>query len=203
MRTDRVTGWHKWKLCLGVSHCTLLLILYCCRHVKGDRYRIISSDSLVTESAVICHMFYTGVVEISPSAVAPVCQVGDQLELTCNSTGMIHRWEVTVMIPQIMTTTINVLASSSDSSGQSPVVTINNSTFTAPRLSAPGSLPLVSGMTVTPVSRSLQGTVVSCFEGTTSTESLATTTIKTIDPGQFGKKLCNLVSVKVEGGRCM
>ena len=93
------------------------------------------------------------------------------------------------MIPQIMTTTINVLASSSDSSGQSPVVTINNSTFTAPRLSAPGSLPLVSGMTVTPVSSGLHGTVVSCFEGTVSTESVATTTIRIIDSSQFGKKM--------------
>ena len=29
--------------------------------------------------------FSSGVVEISPSGVAPVCQIGDQLELTCSS----------------------------------------------------------------------------------------------------------------------
>ena len=33
-------------------------------------------------------------VEISPSSVAPVCQAGDQLELTCESSGTIHRWEL-------------------------------------------------------------------------------------------------------------
>ena len=42
-----------------------------------------------------CHDL--GVVEISPSAVAPVCQVGDQLELRCTTTmGMNHRWKFTV-----------------------------------------------------------------------------------------------------------
>ena len=92
-----------------------------------------------------------GLVEISPSPVAPVCQVGDQLELRCSSTGIIHRWEITVMMPQTMTSIINVL--SSTGSGQSPVVRLYNSTFTAPRLSDPDSLPLMSRMTINPVSR--------------------------------------------------
>ena len=33
----------------------------------------------------------------------------------------------------------------------------------------------------------MNGTVVSCFEGSSSTESVATTTIQIIDPRQFGK----------------
>ena len=93
-----------------------------------------------------------GLVEISPSPVAPVCQVGDQLELRCSSTGIIHRWEIIVMMTKTMTTRINVL--SYTGSGQSPVVRLNNSIFTAPRLSGLGSLPLMSKMTITPVSRS-------------------------------------------------
>ena len=117
----------------------------------------------------------TGLVEISPSPVAPVCQVGGQLELTCSSMGMIHRWEVTVMMPQTMTSIINIL--SSTGSVQSPVVRLNSITFTTPRLSGLGSLPLVSRMIITPASGSLNGTVVSCFEGTSSTESVATTTV--------------------------
>ena len=116
-----------------------------------------------------------GLVDISPSPVAPVCQVGDQLELRCSSTGIIHRWEITVMMPHTMTSIINVL--SSTGSGGSPVVRLNNSTFIVPRLSGLGSLPLMSRMTITPVSRSLNGTVVSCFEGTSSTESVATTIV--------------------------
>jgi hypothetical protein len=37
------------------------------------------------------------------------------------------------------------------------------------------------------VSTNLNGTLVNCFEGTSSTESVATTTIRIIDPGQLGK----------------
>ena len=103
--------------------------------------------------------------------------------------------QITVMMTKTMSTRINIL--SSTGSGQSPVVRLNNSIFTAPRLSGRDSLPLMSRMTVTPVDRSLNGSVVSCFEGTSSTESVATTTIRIIDPSQFGKKLCNLVSVKI------
>ena len=80
------------------------------------------------------------------------------------------------MLPQTMTSIINIL--SSTGSVQSPVVRLNI-TFTTPRLSGLGSLPLVSRM-ITPgpvLSGSLNGTVVSCFEGTSSTESVATMTV--------------------------
>ena len=80
------------------------------------------------------------------------------------------------MIPETMTSTITVV-SSIGPSGVPPVVTINNSTFTAPRLSGTDSLPLTSRMTVSSISRSLNGTVVNCFEGSSSTDSVATTTI--------------------------
>ena len=71
-------------------------------------------------------MLPAGVVEISPSPVAAVCQEGDQLELICTSSERIH-------------------------------------------------------------SANLNGTVVNCFEGSSSIVSVATTTIRIIDPGQFGK----------------
>ena len=80
------------------------------------------------------------------------------------------------MIPETMTTRITVITSIGPS-GEPPVVIINNSTFTAPRLSGTDSLPLISRMTVSSVSRSLNGTVVKCFEGSSSTVSVATTTI--------------------------
>ena len=69
-----------------------------------------------------------------------------------------------------------------------PPVTINTTTFTFSRLSYRDSLPLISRMTISPVSRGLNGIVVNCFEGFPSTES-ATTTVRIIYPGQFGKKL--------------
>ena len=42
------------------------------------------------------YLISTGVAEVLPSPVAPVCQEGDQLELSCNAIGIDHRWEFTV-----------------------------------------------------------------------------------------------------------
>ena len=127
-----------------------------------------------------------GVVEVSPSAVAPVCQVEDQLELICTSTSteMAHRWEFTVF-PENVTYTTTPLTSI----GRVPQpLTIGTSAMiTFSRLSDQGSSPLISRIVVSPVSRDLNGTVVNCFEGISSTDSVATTTIRIIDPGQFGK----------------
>ena len=132
-------------------------------------------------------MLPAGVVEISPSPVAAVCQEGDQLELMCNNTGMFHRWEVTVMIPQTMTFTGIAVLTSIGPSGAPRQVMISGSTLTASRLSGNDSLPLISRMIVNPVTNDLNGSVVNCFEGSTSINSVATTTIRIIDPGQFGK----------------
>ena len=124
-------------------------------------------------------------MEISPSAEAPACQVGDQLELTCTTTtGINHRWEFTVF-PENMTHTSHV--TSLGISGTSPSLTISNSMITFLRLSDQDSLPLISRAVVNPVSSGLNGTVVNCFEGISSTDSVATTIIRIIDPGQFGK----------------
>ena len=49
---------------------------------------------------------FTGLVEISPSVIAPVCQVGDPLELTCpTTTGMFHRWNFIVIPENVIHTT--------------------------------------------------------------------------------------------------
>ena len=63
---------------------------------------------------------------------------------------------------------------------------ISNSMITFSRLPAQGSLPLISRIVVSPVSSGLNGTVVNCFEGSVSTDSVATTAI---NPHQFGKTL--------------
>ena len=98
-----------------------------------------------------------------------------------------------------------VLVSSDGPSGVPPPVTINNAMITFSRLSSQDSSPLVSRLIISPVSSALNGTVVNCIEGFSSTESVATTTIRIIDPGQFGKKLYNLLRVETlrpgwEGG---
>ena len=125
-------------------------------------------------------------MDISPSAVAPVCQAGDQLELTCTTTtGMFHRWEITVLSENITYTTTPI--TSTGPSGVPPPLTISTSTITFSRLSGQDSSPLISKIVINPISSGMNGTVVSCFEGSSSTESVATTTIQIIDPRQFGK----------------
>ena len=128
-----------------------------------------------------------GVVELSPSGVAPVCQVGDQLELNCTSSGTVHRWEFTFFPGNITPTTTPV--TSAGTSGVSQTLTFSGSTITFSRLSDQDSLPLVSRAVVSPVSSDLNGTVVKCFEGISSIDSVATTNITIIVPGQFGKPL--------------
>ena len=124
-------------------------------------------------------------VEISPSSVAAVCHEEDQLEMTCTSSGVFLRWEFTVFPENISHTAI---ITSAGTSGIPPPLTISGSMITFSRLSGPNVLPLISRATVASVSIGLNGTVVNCFEGSTSTDVVATTVIRIIDPGQFGKR---------------
>ena len=126
-------------------------------------------------------------MEISPSSVAPVCQTGDRLELTCTSSGTAHRWEFIVFPENMAHTTAPVI--SDGTSGIPLPLTFSGSVITFSRLSGQDVLPLVSRVTVSPVSSGLNGTVVNCFEGISSTDLVATTTIRIIDSRQlnFGK----------------
>ena len=141
--------------------------------------------------AILCSYFLVHIglitVEISPSPVAPVCQDGDQLELICTSPQTVHRWELTVLPENITHTTVPV--SSAGTSGVPPPLLIRSTVITFSRLSGQDSSPLISRITISSVSSGLNRTVVNCFEGISSTDSVATTTIRIIDPGQFGKKL--------------
>ena len=73
----------------------------------------------------------TGVVEISPSPVAPVCQEGDQLEVICNTTsilGIDHQWKFTVFPENVSHTAEPV--SSIGASGIPMPLLISSSTIT-------------------------------------------------------------------------
>ena len=129
-------------------------------------------------------------MEISPSPVAAVCQEGDQLELTCTSLGTVHRWEFTLFPENVSYTTTPV--TSAGTSGVPQPLIFSGSVVTFFRLSASNTLPLISRTVVSPVSSGLNRTMVNCFEGISSINSVATTTIRIIDPGQLGKKLLSL-----------
>ena len=84
-------------------------------------------------------------------------------------TGIIPRWEVTVTLTDY--DSILTLISSNSPSSIPQLVMINNSTFTTSltRLSGEDSMPLMSRIVVNCVSAVLNGTVVNCFEGLSST----------------------------------
>ena len=122
--------------------------------------------------------FSPGVVELSPSGVALVCQVGDPLELTCSITGEFKRWEFTVVTDSGVSQTFMPDVTPD---GVAPPLTVNSTTFTLSRLSAQDSLPLISRMTINHVSEGLNGVAVSCVDVAAS-ESAATT-IQIVDSG--------------------
>jgi hypothetical protein len=127
--------------------------------------------------------FDTGMVTLSPTSVAPVCQVGDPLELTCSSTGSFIRWTITVSneqgVPQEYRRSIN----SQDASQQVSMIQVNSTSFTFMRTSDQGMLPLISMLVIDSVNRYLNGTKVYCLDVATSTN--VSTTIRLFDMSMF------------------
>ena len=121
---------------------------------------------------------FSGVVEISPLGVAPVCQAGDQLELSCNTSNMIHGWRFTAISESGPAVNYTRSVSSVGSSGvNAQPITINRTIIiTFSRLSAQNELPLISRMMINSVSEGLSGVQVECV----AAPEVATTTIQII-----------------------
>ena len=118
-----------------------------------------------------------GTVTLSPVTVAPVCQVGDQLELTCNNNETVIKWSFTVNNDQLRRTGLLEyprFINTEDESQQISEVTVNSTIFTFMRISARGSLPMISTLVINSVSRNLNGTVVHCTDVGTSTTASTT-----------------------------
>ena len=119
-------------------------------------------------------------VEISPSGVAPVCQVGDQLELMCTVTGMFQTWRFTA-IPEsgsAVTYMRNILSTRSSGVDSQPTTINTTIMITFSRISTQNELPLISRMVINTVSEGFNGTEVNCVNSVTS--EVATTTIHVI-----------------------
>ena len=101
-------------------------------------------------------------MEISPSVVAPVCQIGDQLELSCSVAGVFLRWQFTMILEDGRSVTFMPVITSDGPSGIPPPVTANSTTFTFLRLSAQDVSPLISRMIISPVSEGLNGVQMRC-----------------------------------------
>ena len=113
--------------------------------------------------------YSTGAVELSPSEVAPVCQVGGQLELTCTVTGTFLRWVV------FNISHIRLISSA----GKIAPFTIDSTMITFSRVNVQ---PLKSRLTISPVTASLNGFVVTC--GDVETHENSSTAVYIVD-GMF------------------
>ena len=156
---------------------TLLLISKATYIVKGMK--------LCTTGDNILRWLPAGLVEISPSPVASVCQAGNQLELRCSVPGVFLRWQFNVPGAQVP---FSITVSAGGSSGVPPPVMVNSTRFTFSRLS---TQPLTSEMTINPVSEGLNGVQVNCVDVETS-ES-ATSTIQIIDVGARGRQIVVII----------
>jgi hypothetical protein len=128
---------------------------------------------------MFCHSL-TGAVTLSPSGVAPVCS-GDQLELTCTTTGDLLLWRFSV-IRGDDTTATEFERSSSSAMFQ---LTINSMMF---NFSTNNSMPVTSRLVISPVSNSLNGTVMNCVD--LDTGEVSSSTIIVVERGALqGMKL--------------
>ena len=125
--------------------------------------------------------FNAGRVTLSPAPVAPVCEVGDQLELTCNISGSYLRWILTMGNEQGMLQEHRRNINSQDGSQQISQVMVNFTTFTFMRTSSRDILPLDSTLVINSVSRDLNGVMVYCVDVNASRS--VSTTIHLFDMG--------------------
>ena len=121
-------------------------------------------------------------VTLSPMMVAPVCDVGDPLQLTCTASVEFIRWSIMVVNDQGIAEEITANINSRDIYQQMSQPLVNSTTFTFMRTSAQNG-PLVSMLSIDSVNIGLNGTVARCMEVGGSMTS-ASTTIQIINVNQ-------------------
>ena len=125
-------------------------------HASYHCYDIVSNDNS-------CYMFcHSGTAILSPSGVAPVCS-GDQLELTCTITGDPLQWRFSV-IRGNETSDTEIRRSVNSIGPVTSNLTVNSIVFNFSRISAHNSVPVMSRLMISPVSNSLNGTVMNCVD---------------------------------------
>ena len=121
---------------------------------------------------------------LSPVLVAPVCHVGDPLQLSCTSSVQFIRWSILQPNEQeVLVEAINSVQINSVDANQMSQRAMNSATFTFMRISTQGASPLISTLSIDSVSIGLNGTVVHCSDVANPMTS-ASTTIQIIDTSQ-------------------
>ena len=118
---------------------------------------------------------FIGQLTLSPMNVAPVCDAGEPLQLTCRASVHFISWSIMVVNDQGVLEDITAFSNSIDTAQQSSSIVVNSSTFTFIRTSAQGSSPLVSTLTIDSVSMDLNGTAVHCMDANNPMTSASTT----------------------------
>ena len=112
---------------------------------------------------------------------ALVCEAGDQLELTCNSSSPLHTWQFTVISDRGAAMTYDFDIQSVGPTGLVNIqsLTINSTImFTFSRLSNDSDVPLISRVIISNVGEGLNGVEVQCTDARMTNS--ATTTIQII-----------------------
>ena len=100
---------------------------------------------------------------LSPMMVAPVCHVGDPINLTCTASVEFISWSIVVVNAHGRDQEITAFINSRDTSQLPTRRVINSTTFNFMRSSAQGVSPLMSMLSIDSVSIDLNGTVVNCM----------------------------------------
>ena len=137
-----------------------------------------------------------GQLTLSPMSVAPVCRVGDPLQLTCTASVQAIRWSIFSVIDDqgtLSEITNSVLIDNGDDN-QVKSSEVASVTFTYMRISAAGASPLVSTLSIDSVNigPGLNETVVRC-SGIANQTISASTTIQIIDIGEYYNSICHLL----------
>ena len=124
---------------------------------------------------------YTGMLTLSPMMVAPVCHIGEPLQLTCTASVQFIKWSILRVNDQGTHTEAQI---NSRDANQMSQIEINSTTFIFTRYSAQGASPLVTRLSIDSVSIGLNGTIVLCSDVANPMTS-ALTTIQIIDIGEY------------------
>ena len=119
-------------------------------------------------------------------SVAPVCRVGDPLQLICTASDSVEFiiWSILqANEPGTLTEIATPVQINSRDANQMRQIEVASATFTFVRISAQGASPLVSTLSIDSVSIGLNGTVVNCSDVSNPMIS-ASTTIQVIDIGE-------------------
>ena len=123
-------------------------------------------------SLIIVYMYSClGTISISPSPRAAVCNVGNELEISCDTTGNFTTWNVKLITGNRITRTLSTATRNSE------VVMINSTTFTFSRTSELGSTGLMSKLVISSVRQCLNETNITCMEVGASAAKKAVTTV--------------------------